>query len=141
MLYAQRNSQPKYERYQFDANAVLGSLPNMTEDELHNRLVQAVEEGMFNISIASSITFETPEAMGEARKEVVVTFKPPAHVPTGFKDSADKDKLILQIKPGREVGEAYKFLLELRLDEGPQSPEAAEAALRTWWAERRASEG
>lgn len=43
---------------------------------------------------------------------------------------------ILQIAPGREVGEAYSFLLELRLDEGPQSPEAAEAALRAWWAER-----
>ena len=44
---------------------------------------------------------------------------------------------ILGIPPGREVGEAYKFLLELRLDEGPQSPEAAEAALRAWWAERQ----
>ncbi|MFC6695801.1 CCA tRNA nucleotidyltransferase [Nocardioides daphniae] len=43
---------------------------------------------------------------------------------------------ILGLKPGREVGEAYKFLLELRLDEGPQSPEAAEAALRTWWEQR-----
>lgn len=43
---------------------------------------------------------------------------------------------ILGIGPGREVGLAYRFLLELRMDEGPQSPEAAEAALRAWWAER-----
>ena len=43
---------------------------------------------------------------------------------------------ILSIAPGREVGEAYKFLLELRMDEGPKSPEAAEAALREWWAAR-----
>lgn len=43
---------------------------------------------------------------------------------------------ILGIGPGREVGEAYKFLLELRMDDGPQSPETAEAALRAWWAER-----
>lgn len=43
---------------------------------------------------------------------------------------------ILGIGPGREVGMAYQFLLELRMDEGPQSPEAAEAALRAWWAER-----
>jgi poly(A) polymerase len=43
---------------------------------------------------------------------------------------------ILGVGPGREVGDAYKFLLELRMDEGPQSPEAAEAALRAWWSTR-----
>ena len=44
---------------------------------------------------------------------------------------------ILGIGPGPQVGEAYRFLLELRLDEGPQSPEAAEAALRAWWGQRQ----
>ncbi|WP_101525927.1 CCA tRNA nucleotidyltransferase [Nocardioides houyundeii] len=44
---------------------------------------------------------------------------------------------ILGIGPSREVGEAYKFLLELRMDEGPMSEEAAEAALREWWAARQ----
>ncbi|WP_412778595.1 CCA tRNA nucleotidyltransferase [Nocardioides sp. Root79] len=43
---------------------------------------------------------------------------------------------ILGIGPGREVGEAYKFLLELRLDNGPMSEEAATAALKEWWAAR-----
>ncbi|GAA4490186.1 CCA tRNA nucleotidyltransferase [Microbacterium panaciterrae] len=43
---------------------------------------------------------------------------------------------ILQIAPGREVGEAYRFLLELRLDEGVIGPEAAERRLRAWWAAR-----
>jgi poly(A) polymerase len=43
---------------------------------------------------------------------------------------------ILGIPPGREVGEAYRFLLELRIDEGPLGPERAEEALRTWWAGR-----
>ncbi|MGH8966088.1 MAG: CCA tRNA nucleotidyltransferase, partial [Actinomycetes bacterium] len=43
---------------------------------------------------------------------------------------------ILGIPPGREVGEAYSFLLELRMDEGPQSEEAAKAALLAWWAAR-----
>jgi poly(A) polymerase len=43
---------------------------------------------------------------------------------------------ILGIGPGREVGEAYTFLLELRMDQGPMTPEAAEAALREWWAAR-----
>lgn len=43
---------------------------------------------------------------------------------------------VLGIGPGREVGEAYRFLLELRLDEGVLGPEAAEARLRQWWATR-----
>lgn len=43
---------------------------------------------------------------------------------------------ILGIGPGREVGQAYAFLLELRMEEGPKSPEEAEAALRAWWAEQ-----
>ncbi|WP_404436652.1 CCA tRNA nucleotidyltransferase [Microbacterium aerolatum] len=43
---------------------------------------------------------------------------------------------VLGIKPGREVGEAYKFLLDLRLDEGVIGPDAAEQRLRDWWAAR-----
>ncbi|WP_091228294.1 CCA tRNA nucleotidyltransferase [Microbacterium sp. 3J1] len=43
---------------------------------------------------------------------------------------------ILGIAPGREVGEAYRFLLELRLDEGVIGPDAAEQRLREWWAAR-----
>ena len=43
---------------------------------------------------------------------------------------------ILGIGPGREVGLAYQYLLELRMDQGPMSTEAAEAALRDWWAAR-----
>ncbi|WP_291050805.1 CCA tRNA nucleotidyltransferase [Herbiconiux sp.] len=43
---------------------------------------------------------------------------------------------LLGIGPGREVGQARAFLLELRLDEGPLPPEEAEARLRAWWAER-----
>ena len=43
---------------------------------------------------------------------------------------------LLDIKPGREVGEAYRFLLELRLEEGPLGPEVAEQRLRAWWATR-----
>ncbi|KQO63940.1 CCA tRNA nucleotidyltransferase [Curtobacterium sp. Leaf261] len=43
---------------------------------------------------------------------------------------------ILDIRPGREVGEAYRFLLEARMDEGPLDPDDAEARLRAWWAAR-----
>ncbi len=40
----------------------------------------------------------------------------------------------LDIKPGPEVGKAYKFLLNLRLDEGPHTPDEAKNALLAWWA-------
>lgn len=43
---------------------------------------------------------------------------------------------ILGIPPGREVGEAYRMLLEHRLEHGPASPEEAERVLRDWWAAR-----
>jgi poly(A) polymerase len=45
---------------------------------------------------------------------------------------------ILAIPPGRDVGAAYSFLLELRLDEGPMTEEHAETALRAWWITRSA---
>ncbi|KJL38415.1 poly(A) polymerase [Microbacterium terrae] len=43
---------------------------------------------------------------------------------------------VLGIGPGREVGEAYRFLLDVRLDEGVIGPDAAEQRLRDWWASR-----
>ena len=43
---------------------------------------------------------------------------------------------ILGIPPGREVGEAWRFLKELRLERGPLPPDEAEAELRAWWADR-----
>jgi len=45
---------------------------------------------------------------------------------------------ILGIGPGREVGEAYRHLLELRLDRGPMSEDQARSALLEWSAAKRA---
>ncbi len=42
---------------------------------------------------------------------------------------------ILGIPPGPVIGQAYRYLLGLRLDEGPLGPEEAECRLRAWWAE------
>jgi poly(A) polymerase len=46
---------------------------------------------------------------------------------------------ILGIPQGRDVGAAYRFLLELRLDEGPHTYDDAKAALVAWWADRDAT--
>ena len=43
---------------------------------------------------------------------------------------------ILGIGAGPEVGAAYRFLLDQRLEHGPQDPEVARAALLDWWATR-----
>jgi len=43
---------------------------------------------------------------------------------------------VLGIPPGREVGEAYRFLLEVRLDDGIVGEAEAERRLREWWAAR-----
>jgi poly(A) polymerase len=43
---------------------------------------------------------------------------------------------ILDIPPGRVVGEAYNFLLGLRLDRGPMDEATATEALKAWWAAR-----
>lgn len=42
----------------------------------------------------------------------------------------------LGVRPGPVVGEAYKYLLDVRLDEGPIGPDAARERLLAWWAAR-----
>jgi poly(A) polymerase len=39
---------------------------------------------------------------------------------------------ILDLKPGPKVGKAYKYLLELRIENGPLGPEKAKQALLEW---------
>jgi poly(A) polymerase len=43
---------------------------------------------------------------------------------------------LLGIGPGREVGQAYNFLLELRIEEGALGEAEAEKRLLEWWAAR-----
>lgn len=45
---------------------------------------------------------------------------------------------ILDLPPGRAVGDAYRHMMEIRLDQGPLSATEAEAELRSWWAQRSA---
>lgn len=43
----------------------------------------------------------------------------------------------LSLDPGRDVGAAMKFLMEIRLDEGLIGDEAIRGRLDAWWAERK----
>lgn len=47
---------------------------------------------------------------------------------------------ILGITPGPVVGEAYKFLLERRMENGPVDEETATAELLAWWADRQSAQ-
>ncbi|MBG6212616.1 MAG: CCA tRNA nucleotidyltransferase [Cryobacterium sp.] len=48
----------------------------------------------------------------------------------------DQIMAVLGMKPGREVGEAYRYLLEQRLDDGPLGEEEATRRLVEWRAKR-----
>jgi poly(A) polymerase len=41
---------------------------------------------------------------------------------------------VLGIRPGRDVGRAYKYLLDLRIENGPLGEQGAVEELREWWA-------
>lgn len=40
------------------------------------------------------------KALGENRKEIVVTFRAPAHIPDGLRDCGSPDQLVLELRPG-----------------------------------------
>ncbi len=50
--------------------------------------------------------------------------------------TGDEIMKILGIKPSPMVGKAYEFLLELRLEHGPQGAEKAKEELLKWWKEQ-----
>ena len=55
--------------------------------------------------------------------------------------NGDEIMEILGIRPGREVGAAYAYLMEVRLDEGEIGREAATARLLEWWQDHRSVAG
>lgn len=50
--------------------------------------------------------------------------------------NGDQIMELLGIAPSPEVGEAYRFLLDLRMEHGPMDQEEAKALLLEWWNER-----
>ena len=50
--------------------------------------------------------------------------------------SGEEIMQILDLKPSKQVGEAYEFLMELRLEEGPLGTDEAKQRLLAWWASR-----
>ena len=114
-------------RYVRDAGPLLERLHKLTRSDCTTRNKKR--------AAALSAAYDSLEARIEAlrQQEEVDAIRPELD---GF-EIAD----VLGIAPGPELGRAYRFLLELRLDQGPIGKDAAAAALREWAAEHGVGSG
>jgi poly(A) polymerase len=109
-------------RYVRDAGPLLERLHILTRADVTTRNVRKADR----LSFAYDDLEERIAAITEA--EGIAAVRPDL--------DGEQIMRILGLEPGREVGEAYRYLLELRLDEGPLGADEAEARLRAWWAAR-----
>ncbi len=109
-------------RYVRDAGSLLTHLHVLTRADCTTRNQRKAER--------LAATYDELEARIEklAAEEELAAIRPDL-------DGAEVMQL-LNLKPSKEVGEALDFLLELRLEQGPQSKEKATEALLNWWKAR-----
>ncbi len=109
-------------RYVRDAGSLLAHLHVLTRADCTTRNQRKAER--------LAATYDELEARIEklAAEEELAAIRPDL-------DGAEVMQL-LNLKPSKEVGEALDFLLELRLEQGPQSKERATEALLNWWKAR-----
>ena len=109
-------------RYVRDAGPLLERLHILTRADVTTRNTRKADRLSFAYDDLETRIAEIAEAEGIA----------------AVRPDLDGERImqILALPPGREVGEAYRFLLELRLDEGPLGEEEAEKRLLSWWAAR-----
>ncbi|WP_309620905.1 CCA tRNA nucleotidyltransferase [Salinibacterium sp.] len=109
-------------RYVRDAGDQLERLHILTRADVTTRNVRKADR----LSFAYDDLEERIAALAEA--EGIAAVRPDL--------DGEQIMAILGIAPGREVGEAYRFLLDLRLDEGPLGVDAATSRLLAWYAAR-----
>ncbi|MDM4762336.1 CCA tRNA nucleotidyltransferase [Galbitalea sp. SE-J8] len=105
-------------RYARDAGALLERLHMLTRADVTTRNVRKADR----LSFAYDDLEERIAALEEA--EGIAALRPDL--------DGEQIMAILGVPPGPVVGRAYRFLLELRLDEGPLGAEEAERRLRAW---------
>lgn len=106
-------------RYARDAGPLVGKLNELTRADCttrNERKVKALSEAMDDLE-RRLVELNEREALDSIRPEL------------------DGEQVMqrLSLKPGRDVGRALAFLLELRLEEGPLGPEEATRRLDAWW--------
>ena len=94
-----------YDRYEFDTDAIAGRIQTMSEEEIQAELDRVVEEGMFNISIASAIVFESPTGEGQARIENVAANHYHMQVDIVLDETGETIYQSKLIRPGFAVGD------------------------------------
>lgn len=87
----------------FDAGAIEGNLPTKTDQEIQDELNRIVEEGMFNISIAPTITFENSDSEGQARIENIEANRYHMKVTITLDDTGETVYESKGIKPGSYI--------------------------------------
>ena len=115
-----------YERYEFDTDAMAGRIQMMTEEEIRAELNRVVEEGMFNISIASAIVFDSPTAKGEARIENIAANNYHMKVEIRLDDTGETVYESRLIQPGYSI---EKIALNKRLEPGEYQATATFSAI------------
>ena len=106
-------------RYARDAGPLLGDLNDMVRSDCTSRNVQRIEAlhdalDRFEVRIAR---LAREQAQKELRPEL----------------NGDEVMAHLGLEPGPEVGQAMRFLLDLRRTEGELGPEEIRRRLDTWW--------
>ncbi len=115
-----------FERYKFDTEAMEGRLQQMTDEEIQQELNRVVEDGMFNISIASSIVFESPESEGEARIENIAANHYHMQVDIFLDETNECVYSSDLIRPGYSI---EKIKLEKKLEPGEYAAKAVFSAI------------
>jgi len=110
-------------RYARDAGPLVGKLNELTRADCttrNERKVKELSDAMDDLE-RRLLDLNEREALDSIRPEL------------------DGDQVMqrLSLKPGRDVGRALAFLLELRLDEGLLGPDEATRRLDAWWATTR----
>ncbi|RKN11307.1 CCA tRNA nucleotidyltransferase [Streptomyces radicis] len=106
-------------RYVRDAGSLLGRLHKLTRSDCTTRNKRKAQA----LSRAYDSLEERIERLKE--QEELDAIRPDLN--------GNEIMEILGIGPGPEIGKAYRYLLELRLEEGPQDRDTAAAALKEWW--------
>lgn len=110
----------------FDSNALEGQAPYKTPEEMQAELDRIVEEGMFNISIASVIQFDEGTASGKAYIENVPGNRYLMQVDITLDDSGETVYETKAIKPGQYIED---ITLSKDLDQGTYPATATFTAL------------
>ncbi|MFC5383310.1 CCA tRNA nucleotidyltransferase [Arcanobacterium hippocoleae] len=109
-------------RYVTDAGPLLSRLNRLTRADCTTR-----NKRRARILQASMDDLEARVKMLQAQEEIAA-----------IRPDLDGGEImeLLGLRPGREVGIARQYLLDLRLEEGPLGKQEAARRLQQWWAER-----